>query len=164
MRTSGPSIFHPISHGRIRITSHAWSSELAVVFAGVALGIGGWFLAAWLSEPTSPTAGSPVTIALPAPDPWVPEMVREQLIDAGYAIPSHGDVDPLTRAAAADFFGSAQHPITPALAMRFAGTRFLGRADPARWNTRFGLHRLTRLAERSLTGPGGQLDDDGNLR
>jgi hypothetical protein len=40
----------------------------------------------------------------------------------------------------------------------------LGRQNPVLWNRRFGFNRPTRFVERPLTGLGGQLDANGNIR
>jgi hypothetical protein len=44
------------------------------------------------------------------------------------------------------------------------GAVLLGRQNPVLWNRRFGFNRPTRFVERPLTGLGGQLDANGNIR
>jgi hypothetical protein len=42
--------------------------------------------------------------------------------------------------------------------------RHLSPNDPDAWNSHYGLERATKFVERPLTGPGGQLDANGNFR
>ena len=90
--------------------------------------------------------------------------LQERLVGAGYSIAVTGVLDPITRAAAADFYRSAGHPVTLSLARFLDGTIFLARDDVRAWNERFGLDRRTRSVGRPLAGAGGQLDAYGNLR
>ena len=114
---------------------------LAVVSAGT------WLTVAQLTG----ASGTDVTAAAPAV--WVDAAVtmgprprrhplEEQLVRAGYSIKVDGTLDPVAKSALADF-------------------THVG--NPAAWNLRFGLNRPTKFVERPLTGPGGQLDANGNL-
>jgi len=116
-----------------------------------------------VSSSTTPTPFTPIAA------PWLgrTEVVRleKQLVRAGYSIAVDGKLDPVTKSALADYLQlDATHPLSPFLASALAGTWITGYRKPAAWNQRFGLNRLTRFVERPLTGPGGQLDANGNLR
>jgi hypothetical protein len=116
-----------------------------------------------------------VAVAAPAP-PWTPFAspwlepvdlldLKTQLVRAGYQVRVDDSLDPVTKSALADYLrpGSASL-FGPALARALRGTVLLGRRNPVGWNSRFGLHRPTKFVERPLTGVGGQLDANGNLR
>jgi hypothetical protein len=91
--------------------------------------------------------------------------LKRQLVHAGYQVKVDDSLDPVTKSALADYLlpGSVR-ALGPALAGALRGTVILGRVNPVAWNRRFGLHRPTKFVERALTGPGGQLDDNGNIR
>jgi hypothetical protein len=90
---------------------------------------------------------------------------KKQLVRAGYSIKVDGNLDPVTKSALADYLRlDSSHPLYPNLAAALQGTWITGLHNPAAWNSRFGLHRLTKFVERPLTGPGGQLDANGNVR
>jgi hypothetical protein len=112
---------------------------------------------------------TPASSFMPIAAPWLgrAEVLRleKQLVRAGYSIAVDGKLDPLTKSALADYLQlDATHPLSPFLASALEGTWITGYRKPAAWNMRFGLNRLTRFVERPLTGPGGQLDANGNLR
>jgi hypothetical protein len=90
---------------------------------------------------------------------------KKQLVRAGYSIKVDGNLDPITKSALADYLQlDSSHPLDPDLAAALQGTWITGLRNPAAWNSHFGLDRLTKFVERPLTGPGGQLDANGNLR
>jgi hypothetical protein len=144
----------------------------ALTFMLAALAVGTWLIvervagtgASAVSSSTTPAPSS-----MPVAAPWLgrAEVVRleRQLVRAGYSIAVDGKLDPVTKSALADYLHlDATHPLSPFLASALAGTWITGYRKPAVWNQRFGLNRLTRFVERPLTGPGGQLDANGNLR
>lgn len=91
--------------------------------------------------------------------------LEKQLVRAGYSIKVDGKLDPVAKSALADYLrADAAHPLSPSLARALAGTVITGLRNPVAWNLRFGLNRPTRFVERPLTGPGGQLDANGNDR
>jgi hypothetical protein len=164
---TGPKILHPSPMRYGRASRHGWLLPIVIVCAGVVLGVGAWLLTARLSDSTKPSAAPAATASQFSHDFMLPldiTALQFRLADAGYAILITRALDPLTRAAAADFFGSVAHPLTPLLARALDGTTFLGRGDSTSWNARFGLNRRTGMVERPLTGPEGQLDEYGNLR
>jgi len=120
-------------------------------------------------------SSTPVAAAAPAPawtplgSPWVDAVdvrdLKTQLLRAGYQVKVDDSLDPVTKSALADYLrpGSAGW-VGPVIGHALAGTVLLGRQNPAAWNRRFGLDRPTRFVGRPLTGPGGQLDANGNLR
>lgn len=91
--------------------------------------------------------------------------LKRQLVHAGYQVKVDDSLGPVTKSALADYLqpGSVR-ALGPALAAALRSTVILGRLNPVAWNSRFGLHRPTKFAERPLTGPGGQLDANGNIR
>jgi len=112
------------------------------------------------------------TTAVPAWTPfgsWLDAVpvrdLKRQLVHAGYQVNVDDSLDPVTKSALADYLlpGSVR-AFGPALAGALWGTVILGRQNPVAWNSRFGLHRPTKFVERPLTGPGGQLDANGNIR
>jgi hypothetical protein len=112
---------------------------------------------------------TPARLFMPIAAPWLgraaPVRLEKQLVRAGYSIAVDGKLGPLTKAALADYLQpDARHPLSPFLASALEGTWITGYRKPTAWNQRFGLNRLTRFVERPLTGPGGQLDANGNLR
>jgi peptidoglycan hydrolase-like protein with peptidoglycan-binding domain len=91
--------------------------------------------------------------------------LQSRLIAAGYAVRPTGVLDPVTKSAAGDFLSVRPSPATePLLSSSLQGTVITGKRDPVAWNARFGRNRRTQMVERPLTGPGGQLDDNGNLQ
>ena len=91
--------------------------------------------------------------------------LKKQLVRAGYSIKVDSTLDPITKSALADYLQlDPTHPLSPFLASALEGTVITGFRNRVTWNSRFGLHRLTKFVERPLTGPGGQLDANGNLR
>jgi Tol biopolymer transport system component len=91
--------------------------------------------------------------------------LEQQLVRAGYSLKVDGKLDPVTKSALADFLRpSSAHPLSPSLARALQGTVITTLRNPAPWNSRFGLNRKTNFVERPLTGPGGQLDANGNIR
>jgi len=116
-----------------------------------------------VSAATSPPVWTPIAST------WLERLAviraKKQLVRAGYSIAVDGKLGPVTKSALADYLQlDATHPLSPFLASALQGTWITGLRKPAAWNSRFGLHRLTRFVERPLTGPGGQLDANGNLR
>jgi len=151
-----------VGHGPVR-HGHALAALLAVV-AAVVVALGAWALVDRLTS-TSGTATAPSASVAAFSEPAMALQVsglRALLRDAGYAIPATGVLDPVTRSAAADYLqpGGAAGPLSALL----QGTILTGHRDPAAWNVRFGVARATRMVERALTGPGGQLDRNGNVR
>ena len=116
-----------------------------------------------VSAATSPPVWTPIAST------WLERLAviraKKQLVRAGYSIAVDGKLGPVTKSALADYLQlDATHPLSPFLASALQGTWITGYRKPAVWNQRFGLNRLTRFVERPLTGPGGQLDANGNLR
>jgi hypothetical protein len=143
-------------------------TAIGLMFA--ALAIGTWLTFARGAGPNA----TPVSTAMPAPA-WTPTAswleqlevldLKRQLVRAGYQVKVDGSLDPFTKSALADYLqpGSVTSlGLTLAGALR--GTVFLDRQNPVAWNSRFGLNRPTKFVERPLTGPGGQLDANGNIR
>jgi hypothetical protein len=118
---------------------------------------------------------SPAAAAVPAPawtpfaSPWAQAFdlrdLKRQLVRAGYQVRVDDSLGPVTKSAFADYLrpGTASS-LGPGLARALRGTVLLGRQNPVFWNRRFGLDRPTKFVERPLTGPGGQLDTNGNIR
>jgi hypothetical protein len=115
-------------------------------------------------------------LRLPPPPAWTPFLtpwaeavdvrdLKRQLVHAGYQVSVDDSLDPVTKSAFADYLrpgtGSS---LGPGLDRALRGTVHLGRENPVLWNRRFGLNRPTKFVERPLTGPGGQLDANGNIR
>ena len=149
---------------RHRPLSH-WLLLAATVVLAALVGFALWVL---VDRLTSTTQTPAATVAvLPATDPfWTIEVsdLQRQLRRAGYSLPVTGSLDPLTRSAGADFLVvSESSPLDPWLSGALQGTVITNRHDPATWNARFGADRATKMVERPLTGPGGQLDAYGNL-
>jgi len=146
----------PLSHGLLL--------SATVVLAAL-VGFALWVLVDRLTSTTEQHA-APVAV-FPVTDPfWTYEASDPQrrLRTAGYALPVTGVLDRLTRSATADFLVVGESsPLDPALAQALQGTVITSRHDPAAWNARFGADRATKMVERPLTGPGGQLDAFGNV-
>jgi hypothetical protein len=116
-----------------------------------------------VSVSTSALAWTPIT------SPWLGRLnliqLKRQLVRAGYSLEVDGNLDPVAKSALADFLRiDAAHPLSPSIGGLLEGTVITGKRDPQAWNSRFGLNRATKFVERPLTGPGGQLDANGNLR
>ena len=143
---------------------HRWLL-LASGLLAVLVGLTAWTLVDRLAGPTE---SSPVpTVESVWVEPFFVARVsnlQQDLRDNGYAIPVTGVLDPVARSAATDFIRFDEgRALEPWLAAAMRGTVITGRRDPVAWNARFGADRATRLVERPLTGPGGQLDAYGNL-
>jgi hypothetical protein len=145
-------------------------SAISLTFAGLAVGT--WLTFAGGARQSAPPvrALTPAAAAwTPTPSPWVDQLgvidLKKQLVRAGYQVTVDDTLDPVTKSALADYLqpGSVSS-LGPALARGLRGTVILGRQNPVAWNSHFGLHRPTKFVERPLTGPGGQLDLNGNLR
>jgi hypothetical protein len=120
-------------------------------------------------------SSAPVAAAAPAPawtpiaSSWVEAFavrdLKRQLVRAGYQVKVDDSLDAVKKSALADYLrpGSASS-LGSTLAGALRGTVILGRQNPVAWNSRFGLNRPTKFVERPLTGPGGQLDANGNIR
>jgi len=136
------------------------------------LGVGAWLIVQRVAGTGASAVSSSTTPApsfTPIAAPWLgrAEVVRleKQLVRAGYSIAVNGKLGPVTKSALADYLQlDATHPLSPFLARALEGTWITGYRKPAAWNQHFGLNRVTRFVERPLTGPGGQLDANGNLR
>lgn len=105
----------------------------------------------------------------PFASPWLERLdvthLEAQLVRAGYSLKVDGNLDPITKSALADYLRlDSAHPLTPSLASELEGTVITGFRNPAAWNSHHGLNRKTKFVERPLTGPGGQLDANGNYR
>ena len=147
-----------------------------LILAAITLTLGLAALAAWLSvDRLTGNSAKPVAIGSAAP-PWNPAAslwlerldvvaLKRQLVRAGYSLKVDGELDSITKSALADFLRpSSAHPLGPSLARALEGTVITTLRNPAAWNSRFGLNRKTKFVERPLTGPGGQLDSNGNIR
>ena len=115
------------------------------------------------------SAATSLPLWTPIPSTWLERLAviraKKELVRAGYSIKVNGNLDPITKSALADYLQlDPAHPLDPILAAALQGTWITGLRNPTAWNSRFGLHRLTKFVERPLTGPGGQLDANGNLR
>jgi hypothetical protein len=142
---------------------------LALTLAAVA--VGAWLIvdrvAGRGASAVSPAAAAPAWPTFGSS--WLEAVrvldLKRQLVRAGYQVRVDDRLDPVTKSALADYLwpGSASS-LGPVLARALAGTVLIGRRNPAAWNRRFGLGRRTKFVERPLTGPGGQLDANGNLR
>lgn len=133
--------------------------------------VGTWLMVDRVAGRSANPVSAPAAVSAWAPieSPWLgrAEVVRleKQLVRAGYSIAVDGKLGPVTKSALADYLQlDAAHPLSPFLAGALEGTWITGYRKPAAWNQRFGLNRLTRFVEKPLTGPGGQLDANGNLR
>jgi Tol biopolymer transport system component len=126
-------------------------------------------------EGSAGPSSAPVAAAAPAPawtplaSPWVDAVdvrdLKRQLVAAGYQVKVDDSLDPVTKSAFADFLRpGSRSSFGPGLVSALRGTVLLGRQNPAAWNVRFGLNRPTKFVERPLTGRGGQLDGNGNIR
>ena len=132
-------------------SQRSWHRPLVLAGCTLALAVvsaGTWLTVAQLTG----ASGTDVTAAAPLSG-WTPQSLwgqgldvirlKERLVRAGYSIKVDGTLDPVAKSARLDF-------------------THVG--NPAAWNLRFGLNRPTKFVERPLTGPGGQLDANGNIR
>ena len=122
------------------------------------------------------SSDAPFAAAAAPPPAWTPFLtpwaeavdvrdLKRQLVRAGYQVPIDDSLDPVTKSAFADYLlPDFESSLGPGFASVLRGTVLLGRQNPVLWNRRFGLNRLTKFVERPLTGPGGQLDANGNIR
>ena len=150
--------------------------QRALTLAGLILTLAVVSVGTWLivdraagrsANPVSAATSLPVWT--PIAPTWLERLAviraKKQLVRAGYSIKVDGNLDPVTKSALADYLQlDSAHLLDPNLAAALQGTWITGLRNPAAWNSRFGLHRLTKFVERPLTGPGGQLDASGNLR
>jgi hypothetical protein len=148
-------------------------SRNAIVLSSVALALAS--LGTWLTVDRTVGANAPAVVpASPVPT-WTsissPSLERveitgleKRLVRAGYSIKVDGRLDPVRRSALADYLQlDSARPLGSFLAAELDGTVFTGLRNPAAWNRRFGLDRKTSVVERPLSGPGGQLDLNGNV-
>jgi hypothetical protein len=148
----------------------ALAVTLAAAAAGTSLVLAG--SAAPISTPAAAATPAPAWTPFGSPpfgSPWLESVgvrdLKRQLVRAGYQVKVDDRLDPVTKSALADYLlPGSESSLGPVLARALAGTVLIGRRNPAAWNRRFGLERLTKFVERPLTGPGGQLDANGNLR
>jgi len=150
--------------------------QRALTLAGLILTLAVVSVGTWLivdraagrsANPVSAATSLPVWT--PIASTWLERLAviraKKQLVRTGYSIKVDGNLDPVTKSALADYLRlDSAHPLNPILAAALQGTWISGLRNPAAWNSRFGLHRLTKFVEHPLTGPGGQLDASGNLR
>jgi hypothetical protein len=122
-----------------------------------------------------PPVAAPVAAAAPAASwpafatPWAEAVdlpgLKRQLVGAGYQVKVDDSLGPVAKSAFADYLLPATaRSLGPGLVRALRGTALLGRQNPVLWNRRFGLNRPTKFVERTLTGQGGQLDANGNIR
>ena len=144
---------------------------VVIILTAAAVAVGTWLIVARVARGSAtPVAAAPAVVTwTPIASPWLEQLevihLKKQLVRAGYSIKVEGPLDPITKSALADDLRLARaHPLSPFLASALEGTVITGFRNRATWNGRFGLHRLTKFVERPLTGPGGQLDANGNLR
>jgi hypothetical protein len=144
---------------------------VVIILTAAAVAVGTWLVVARVARGSAtPVAAAPAvatstSIASPSLEQLEVIHLKKQLVRAGYSIKVDGTLDPITKSALADYLQlDPTHPLSPFLASALEGTVITGFRDRATWNSRFGLHRLTKFVERPLTGPGGQLDANGNLR
>jgi hypothetical protein len=145
-----------------------------LAFAGIILTLGLAALGAWvdLVAGSSAKTATPATAAQalkPIATPWLARLeviyLENQLVRAGYSLKVDGSLDPVTKSALADYLElDSAHPLSRFLASALEGTVITGLRNPGAWNSHFGLERATKFIERPLTGPGGQLDANGNFR
>jgi hypothetical protein len=135
------------------------------------LSVGTWLILARVSSRSAnpASAATSASTSTPIASPWLERLevirLKKQLVRAGYSIEVAGNLDPVTKSALADYLQlDSTHPLSPFLAAALENTVITGFRDPSAWNSRFGLHRLTKFVERPLTGSGGQIDANGNPR
>ena len=150
--------------------------QRALTLAGLILtlavvSVGTWLIVDRAAGRSANPVSAPTSLSVwtPIPATWLERLAviraKKQLVRAGYSIKVDGNFDPITKSALADYLPlDPAHPLDPILAAALQGTWITGLRNPTAWNSHFGLHRLTKFVERPLTGPGGQLDANGNLR
>lgn len=153
---------HSVPRGRIAVV--ALVPALAAAAAATSLMLAG---SASMSSPPVDVASAPART--PFESPWADAVnlrdLKRQLVRAGYQVRVDDSLDPVTKSAFADYLlPGAASSLGQGLAAALRGTVLLGRQNPVLWNQRFGLNRPTKFVERALTGPGGQLDANGNIR
>ena len=140
---------------------------LAVTLA--ALAVGPWLIVDG-ADRGGASAGSQTPSIPPLSQiasPWLAHAevlgLKKKLARAGYSVKIDGNLDPIAKSALADYLRpEAAHALSPFLAGALEDTVITDFHNPAAWNNRFGLNRKTTFVERPLTGPGGQLDANGN--
>jgi hypothetical protein len=147
-----------------------------LTLAGIILMLGLAVPATWLtldrparSSANTATSAAAVPAWSPILAPWPQRLdvssLERELVSAGYSVKVDGNLDPVTKSALADYLQlDSANPLSPFLASALDGTVITGLRNPGAWNAHYGLERATKFVERSLTGPGGQLDADGNFR
>ena len=144
-----------------------------LTLAGIILMLGLVVPATWLTLDRSARSSANTATAAPAWNPivapWLQPLetinVERELVGAGYSVKVDGNLDPVTKSALADYLQlDSAHPLSPFLASALDGTVITGLRNPGAWNGHYGLERATKFVERPLTGPGGQLDAEGNFR
>ena len=142
-----------------------------IILTAAAVAVGTWLIVVRVARQSATPVAAATAEATwtPIASPWLEQLevihLKKQLVRAGYSIKVEGTLDPITKSALADYLRlDRAHPLSPFLASALEGTVITGFRNRATWNSRFGLHRLTKFVERPLTGPGGQLDANGNLR
>ncbi len=142
-----------------------------IILTAPAVAVGTWLIVTRVAQGSAtPVAAAPAVAAwTPIASPSLEQLevihLEKQLVRAGYSIKVDGTLDSITKSALADYLQlDPTHPLSPFLASALEGTVITGFRNRVTWNSRFGLHRLTKFVERPLTGPGGQLDANGNLR
>jgi hypothetical protein len=147
-----------------------------ITLAGIILMLGLAVPATWLtldrsarSSANTATGAAAVPAWSPIFAPWPQQLVvtslERGLVRAGYSVKIDGKLDPVTKSGLADYLQiDSAHPLSPFLASALDGTVITGLRNPGAWNSHYGLERATKFVERPLTGPGGQLDANGNFR
>jgi hypothetical protein len=157
-------------------TAHSYPRHrLALAFLLPALAAAAVTTSLMLAGSASVSSRPPVAAVAPG-RAWTPFMtpwaeavdvpgLKRQLVRAGYQVKIDDSLGPVTKSAFADYLTSGTASLLgPSLVSALHGTALLGRENPVLWNRRFGLDRPTKFVERPLTGPGGQLDANGNIR
>lgn len=147
-----------------------------LTLVGIILMLGLAVPATWLtldrsarSSVNTATTAAAVPAWNPIVVPWLQRLeatsLERELVHAGYSVKVDGKLDPVTKSALADYLQlDSAHPLSPFLASALDGTVITGLRNPDAWNGHYGLERATKFVERPLTGPGGQLDANGNFR
>ena len=147
-----------------------------LTLAGIILMLGLAVPATWLtldrsarSSANTATSAAAVPAWSPIFAPWAEHFevisLERELVRAGYSVKVDGNLDPVTKSALADYLQlDSAHPLSSFLASALEGTVITGLRNPRAWNGHYGLERATKFVERPLTGPGGQLDANGNFR
>ena len=168
-----PRAFRPRTTAAVRShRSHRGPLMLAgiILMPGLAVPATGLTLdrSARSSQNTATTAAA-LSALNPIFAPWAQRFeatsLERELVRAGYSVKVDGKLDPVTKSALADYLQlDSAHPLSPFLASALEGTVITGLRNPGAWNSHHGLERATKFVERPLTGPGGQLDANGNFR